>query len=224
MEDPQAFSRFHIEAADVAFHIVVVLRNVAGKMSRAHNHNVLRHDGSGVKTHIAIDQINFLIVIELQIHNAGLAEAGYGDACFGIERDQPVTRRDVKDPLVFTVSPVGNTVSGKLAGGSGTARAFVFTVHPEHLAGGRVERNHGPPRSRCSVDFPFHHQGRGFVLILGSGPQKIGLEAPGDFEIIEVTGVDTVQRSISCAPQITTVGAPLAVFRAALRARCYSRD
>ena len=96
-------------------------------------------------------------------------------------------------------------MSGKLAGGIATARAFVFTVHPEHFAGSRVERNHGPPRSRCGVDFPFHHEGRGFVLILGSGPQKIGLETPGDFKIIEVTGVDTVERSVSCASKIATV-------------------
>ena len=53
-------------------------------------------------------------------------------------------------------------------------------------------------------------------LYSGRGPEVVGLEAPGDFELAEIAGVDLIERRVLAAAQIGGVRGPLAVLRARL--------
>src|SRR6185436_11966371 len=55
------------------------------------------------------------------------------------------------------------------------------------------------------------HQRRPFELEFGTRAEVVGLEPPGDFELIEVAGVDLVQRGIPRPLDVGRVVRPLAV-------------
>src|SRR5207249_4145038 len=94
-----------------------------------------------------------LIVFELQIHDAALAEARNRIAGLRVERDQPVAGRDVEDPLFAAIAPVGEPAAGELAGRRLAALAFALAVHPHQLAGRGAERQyHQRDQSRDSGD------------------------------------------------------------------------
>ena len=57
------------------------------------------------------DEIDFLIVIEFQIDDAIVAEAGYRHACLGIETDQAVAWRDIENRFLSTIGPVCQTAA-----------------------------------------------------------------------------------------------------------------
>ena len=100
------------------------------------------------------DQIDFLVVIFFQIDDAVLAEARDGRAGLGVERDQPVAGRDVEDALFLAVGPISEAAAGKLARRGLAALAFVLAMHPEHLAGGGIQRDHGAARSGGGIETP----------------------------------------------------------------------
>ena len=113
-----------------------------------------------------------------------------------VERDEEEPGRDVEDPFLFAVGPVRHAASRQLARRGGAARAFGLAVHPPQLARRGVERDHRPPRARGRVEHAADHQRRAFELELGPVPEAVGLEAPGDFERVEVAGVDLRERRV----------------------------
>src|SRR5262249_48448839 len=54
------------------------------------------------------------------------------------------------------------------------------------------------------------HQGRSLVLIFGPRAEAVGLEAPGDLELVEIRFVDVDQRRIVGVAEVGAVAAPLA--------------
>ena len=80
-------------------------------------------------------EIDRLIVVELQVDDAVLAEAGDRDAGLGVERDQLIARRHVDDARFRAVGPVREPAARELARRRFAALAFVLAVHPEHFAG-----------------------------------------------------------------------------------------
>ena len=90
----------------------------------------------------AVDEIEaFLIEAQLQIDDAIGAEARHALAGLRVERDHLVAGRDVDDALFLAVAPVGEAAARQQARRGFTALAFVDAVHPQHLAGRRVERD-----------------------------------------------------------------------------------
>ena len=85
-------------------------------MRRADDDHVFRYRGCGVQSDFAGDRVDLLIVIQLQVEHAAVAEAGNGRAGFGVERDQPVAGRDVEDAFFLSVGPVSQTAAGELPG------------------------------------------------------------------------------------------------------------
>ena len=117
MENPEALAGSHIESADIAFHVFPASWHSAGQVRGADDHHVAGHDGRGMKPDFSGDQINILIVVFFQIDHAAHAEAGHADAGLGIQRDEPVTRRDIQDSLFLAVGPIGQAMSRKLSRG-----------------------------------------------------------------------------------------------------------
>ena len=132
------------------------------------------------------DQIDLLIVVQLQIHHAVLAEAWDRNAGLRIQRDQPVARRDIEDAFLLAVGPVGQAAARKLPRRCRAARAFILAVHPHQFARGGIERDDRAARPGRGVEHAVDHQRRGFELIFGPRTQTVGLEAPGDFQLVEV--------------------------------------
>ena len=117
-------------------------------MRGADDDHVFGDDGCGMKPDVAVHQIHILIVVELQIDDAVLAEAGDKSSGLRVERDQAVAGRHVQDSRVPSVGPIRQAAPGEPARRRVAARAFVLAVHPPHLAGCRVKRDDGATRAR----------------------------------------------------------------------------
>ncbi len=214
VEDPQALARADVERADVALVVPVRLGREPLAERGADEHHVLGHDRGRLQADLARDEIDVLIVVALEVDGAALAEGGDGDAGPGVEREQAVGGGDVEDPLLGAVRPVGEAAAGELARRVGGAGPLVLAVDPEQLTGAGVERDHRAARPRRGVEDAVHHERGPFELVLGPRAQAVGLEAPGHLEVVEVGGVDLVQRGVAAAADVARVGGPLAVARA----------
>ena len=91
-----------------------------------------------------------LIVIQLQVHDALLPKPARRPG-LGVERDQPVARRDIEDACFLAVGPVGEAAAGELARSGRAARALALAVHPEQLAGSGIQRDGRAARSGGGV-------------------------------------------------------------------------
>ena len=94
------------------------------------------------------------------------------------------------------------------------ARPFAQAVRPDQLAGPAVERDDRSARAAGRVEHALDHQRRAFELVLGARAEVVGLEPPGDLELVEVRGVDLVERRVAPAPEVGGVVRPLAVVDA----------
>ena len=112
-------------------------------------------------------EVDLLIEVLLQVHDAVAAEALNRRSGSGVERDEPVSLRHVQDSLLLAVAPVREAASGELARRRRPAGAFVLAVHPQQLAGRRVERDHGAPRPARRVQAAADHQRRRLEVELG---------------------------------------------------------
>ena len=112
MEDPQPFAGFYIEATNVAFHILLAARRATGPVRRTDNHGVAGHNRSRVKADFAGHEIDFLIVILLQVDGAVFAEAANRGARFRIEGDEAIPGSDVEDSFFTSIAPIRKSPAG----------------------------------------------------------------------------------------------------------------
>src|SRR5438132_7629753 len=75
MENPETLSSPGIESPDVALHIFLTHRNAARFVRRADDYRVARDDRRGMESDVRAHQIDFLIVLELQIDRTVSREA-----------------------------------------------------------------------------------------------------------------------------------------------------
>ena len=216
VEDPHAPARLDVEPADVALLVALAARHAAGEVRGADDDGVAGDERRRVQPDLAGDEVHDLVVVQLQIDDAVLAEAGDRGAAPGIERDEPVAGRDVENPLLPAVGPVREATAGQLAGRGFGALTFPLAVHPHQLAGRRVERHHRPPRPGGRVHDATHHQRRGLELIFGPGTEAFGLESPRDLQLAEIVRGDLIERRIARVAEVGAVGRPLALLRARL--------
>ena len=92
-------------------------------------------------------------------------------------------------------------------------------MHPELFAGGGIERHHGAARAGGGVEDAVRHQRRAFQVVFGARAEVLGLEMPREFELIEVRGVDLIERRVAGVAGVAAVAAPFAVLRAGLSER-----
>ena len=81
-ENPETLPRPHVVATDGAFHILTALGVRSGFERGADNDHVLGDDGCRMKTNRSSDEIEVLIELELQIHEAVLTEPETGMPVF----------------------------------------------------------------------------------------------------------------------------------------------
>ena len=210
VEDPQALARPHVEAADVALRVAPAAGVAARAEGGAHDDHVPGDGGRGVQPDFARDRIDVLVVVQLEVDDAVLAEAGDRPPGPGRQGDQPVARRDVQDALVAAVAPVGQPASRQPPRRRLAARSLVEAVGPQQLARAGVERRHRAARAGRRVDDAVHHQRRRLELVLGDRAEIVRLEPPGDLQLVEVPRVDLVERGVARMAEVAAVRRPLA--------------
>ena len=215
MENPEPLAGSHVESANVALVVAHALGRHAFSESRADNHCILRHDRCGLDADFTRFQVgeNVLVIVEFEIHQSVLSEGRNAHAGLRVQTDEPESRGNVKNSLLSSVGPIREAAARELPRGGAAALSFMLAMNPEQFAGGRVQRNHGAARSSRRVQNAVHHQRCSFKLVLGPVAEIIRLDAPGDFKVVEVRGVDLVQRAVASARKIGGVRRPLRVFR-----------
>ena len=228
MENPQALAGAHIESARIALVIAHAFRCHALAKRCPDNHRVAGHGGGRLNPDFASLQVgrpfavvvpvrDRLVIVELQVHNAVFSERRNAHAGLGIQANQPEAGRHIKNAFVHAFRPIRQPAPRKLSRGRAAALAFVFAVNPQQFSALWIHRDHRPPRSRCRVKNAVHHQRRSFQLVFRPVAEIVRLNAPGDLQIAEITGIDLVQRTIASARKIGGVRRPLVVLRMELR-------
>src|SRR5437588_1263055 len=114
MENPEALSGSYIKSADIALHVLFTHRNAPRSVRRADDDGVAGDDWRSMESDVGIHQIDFLIIVRLQIDGAVTAKPRYQVAGFRIQRDQPVPRRDVENSFFPAITPIRQAASGQL--------------------------------------------------------------------------------------------------------------
>ncbi len=94
--------------------------------------------------------------------------------------------------------------------------AFSQAVRPHQLTSFSVERDDGSPGPAGCIEDAVDGQWRSFQLVLRPWSEDVRLEAPGNFEILEVRRVDLVERRILRAANVRGVMRPIALRRGRL--------
>ncbi len=215
---PEAFPGARVVAAHVPFRVGLAARRRSGAVRGADDDDVLGDDRRAVPRDFAGDRIELLIGVLLEIDDAVDAEILERLAGLGVEADELIADRDVEDPLVSSCRR------------SSSRRRVPTTGAPRLRRAGLPRADASKAVRRCGVDgdrvamlagggveHAVDHQRRGLQIEVGTLAEVLGLEAPGDFERVEVGGVDLIERRVAGDPEIAAPRAPLAVGRAALR-------
>ena len=213
VENPELLAGPHVVAAHVAGRHLLERRHCrAGDVGDGRaNHDDVVDDKWRRPPAEALDGP---VVVPLnQVDLAAVAERGVSFAGLGVQRDQPGPDHR-EDARVAPVGPVRHASSREPS-----FRFFVFgrrwRVEPDHRTCGGVERsNHA--EARHDVEEPLCHEWR----VLGSGrggyrvalPRVIGDRRlpPDDLEIVDVVGVDFIERGVLGAGLIGCIRAPFA--------------
>ena len=194
-------------------------------MRGADDDDVPRDDRRGMQADVGRHQIHRLIVVQLQIDDAVVAETSRRAPGLRVERDQAIAGSDVEDSRLVAVGPVGEAASGQPPRRGVAARAFVLAVHPQHLAGGGVERHDRAPRARGGeYSTPPTISGVDWKLNSGRGPSGSVLKRQATSSLLKFAGGDLVERGIARAGEIAAVSAPLAPLCAGLPGRASRCD
>ena len=111
---------------------------------------------------------------------------------------------------MLPVDPLAQNARLRVHLGCSTVVKDILAVHPLHLAGGGVERDDRATRAGGGVDPSADHQRRALEVELRPRSKVVGLEPPGNLEVVEVVLVDLIERLVARAREIGAVGAPLA--------------
>src|ERR1700690_3796523 len=94
----------------------------------------------------------------------------------------------------------------------------MFAMHPQQLARRGIQSYDCPARSGGGINHAVGHERRSLEVEFRTRAQVVRFESPGDLELAEIGAGDLVERRVVCVPEISAVGAPLAVLRTRLRA------
>ena len=149
---------------------------------------------------------------DFQVDHAVVAEGFDGPAGMGVEFDQPIAGRDIEDALIaIAVGPIGHAAARKLARRERGAQAFIHAIDPFQFAGLGIQRDHVAARAGGGIDRAVDLDRRAFQLEFRTCAQIVGLEMPGQLQLVEVGGVDLVLRRIARSRRIGEIHRPIAL-------------
>src|SRR6185436_15478270 len=101
--------------------------------------DVLDDDRGRVQADVPGNRVHVLVVLELQIDAAALAEVGHRGPRLRVETDHLVAGGHVDDPLHAAVGPVRQTAAGQPPRRLFSALALDLAMDPQRLAGRGVD-------------------------------------------------------------------------------------
>ena len=179
-------------------------------MRGADDDHVAGHDGRGCQPNLAGDQVHVLVGFQFQVRNAAFAEPRIRNPRDRVQRNHPVALGHVEDAGLLAVAPVRQPATGLLAWCDFAAFALVLAVQPQEFAGRRIQRHDRAARSRRGIDDAVGHQGCGLEIELGLRAEGRRIEAPCNFKVIEIFGIDLAVGCVSSIGEVASVGQPFA--------------
>ena len=209
VKHPAQFTRPDIERADVAPDVLLRDEGVAHRLS---DHDDVPHDGRCASPAVACS----LLQAGQEAHAPVVAKARNLLAGGRIERVQPLAPVRYQPPLV-AVRPVSDAaVAGAaIAGGS----LLVGTLHPDRLASRRVpclDQADGVRRVEDAVD---HQWGCPVGVAIAQIRDHIedrlidGRPRPRDAQLIDVAGIDLIERRVLGCAVVGAKHMPFAIHR-----------
>ena len=108
-----------------------------------------------------------------------------------------IARRHRQDALVaFAVGPVRHAAACSLTRRHFAALALVHPPHPQLLARLRIDGDDGAAHARLCVHDAIRHERGHLHVVVGPGTKVVGLEPPGDAQVLGVLFVDLIERGI----------------------------
>ena len=142
----------------------------------------------------------------LQIDDAIDAEVRIRQARARVERHHVITRRDDDHAFVLAVGPIRWTATGELSRRLLPANPLVEAIHPERLAGFRIDRHHGTTRRGNGENSAIRIQRRGAIVLVG--PEGSGVPLPRHLQLAEIIGRDLIEWRVACAVRVATPVSP----------------
>src|SRR5215475_761382 len=94
------------------------------------NDRVARDYRRRMKPDLTGFEIDLLVVVQLQIHNAVLTKTGDGNSVLRIQCNQAIPGRHIEDALFPAVGPISQATSRQLPRSVLPARAFALAMPP----------------------------------------------------------------------------------------------
>ena len=211
VENPQPLARLHVEAAHVALRVAHRLRDMAGSMGGADDHHVARDERRGIQAELRGDGIEILIVVELQIHDAGAAEGRDRHARPGVQGDHPVAGRHVDDALIRSVGarpvrrrPGPRRCAGRSGRAAPSSSACIQSSSPVAASSATTARRVPTVRIEHAAD----HERCGRIEVVRPRPERIRVEPPGDLQLRKIVLVDLVERRVAQAGEVAAIRLP----------------
>ena len=86
-------------------------------------------------------------------------------------------------------------------------------MHPDDLAGGAVQADHVAAGAGHGIEPALDQQRRALQVELRARAEMPGLEFPGHFQLVEIGGVDLVQRLVAVIGEVAAIAGPVGVGR-----------
>ena len=158
-------------------------------------------------------RVELVAEVRQQVDRAVVAKARDRTAGLGIQRVQEERRRHDVDPPGAVRPRVGHAFAVVLPHRIRPPLGVGLAEGPQRLAGRRVDGGNGPP-------LPCHAEELPFGIDRGRAEDHVGAPAvvvsppdPGHLELLEVVGVDLIQRRIALTLLVATPVAPPALLR-----------
>ena len=133
-----------------------------------------------------------------------------------VERVEEEGRRRVEDHGPSVDLAVGHAFPVVVAHAAVEPRGVGLAVGPQRLARGRVDGRDRTALAGDGVERPIDVERSGAEDVVHGGPEVVAPPHPCDLELLEVAGVDLIERQIPHVRRVAADVAPLALRRAAL--------
>src|SRR5262249_36178922 len=194
----------NITARRLLFHWRIAYR-------RAHNDNITAHDGR--RGNCVVAGILGILDRPGEVHSSVIPEVRDNLAGLCVNRDQVSVAGSDEDSLDLAVSPIGYSSVDETEIGWMPGLVALGVIHPDRLAGLGVDCCHLTKR-RADIEGAADHQRRRFMpegkqtLILLDELEIRRGPAPGDFEGLDIGGIDLVKRRVLCIAAVAAKVAP----------------
>ena len=216
VEGPELLARPRVESPHVTRRHLLGRRTSPLRKRGSDDDHISDDDRGRTRADAVVHQIQVPPEPQLEVHDPVVAEGRVGEARLRVQRDHVIGGGDEKHPFFDAIRPVTDAAPGVAARRVPAAFTLVEPVHPERLPRLRIDRHRRPPESRGGIEGPVRVQRGHAVVALGGRTEVARLPAPRDLQVLDVRGVDLIERRVARGPGVSGPVAPFSVHRPGL--------